>query len=166
LEKVNYCRSFDLLFANTFDPVTNTASPVQADANFKSFNQNFGATSTPIGYILHHQTIARSFLTPLPKVLFRGVISQTAANEAALACALERYRLAHSNYPVSLQSLAPDWIPALPHDVIGGQSYHYYSSDSKSYTLYSIGWNAKDDGGMPGESVFGVNGDWVWKNSH
>jgi hypothetical protein len=166
LEKVNYCRSFDTLFTNTFDPVARTVSPLHAEANRQTFNQmaNVGR-GTSTGVILHHWTVARLFLPTLPKVLFRGAIAQTAANEAALACALERNHLANGKYTGSLQSLVPDWMPTTPHDVVGGQAYHYNRIDADHFALYSVGWDEKDDGGQSGESLFGHEGDWVWKNS-
>ena len=165
-EKVNYCRSIDTLFTNTFDPVARTVSPLHADANRETFNQkaNVGG-GTLTGVILHHWTVARLFLPTLPKVLFRGAIAQTAANEAALACALERNRLANGKYAASLQSLVPEWMPTTPHDVVGGQAYHYHRIDADHFVLYSIGWDEKDDGGKTGESLFGREGNWVWKNS-
>ena len=166
LEKVNYCRSIDTLFANTFDPVAGTVSPLRSDANLKTFYRDGDSDGrTPTGIILNHWIVARMFLPTLPKVLFRGAIAQTAANQAALACALEQYHLANGNYPASLQSLVPDLMPTIPHDVVGGQDYRYRQVDADHFVLYSIGWNEKDDGGTPGESLFSREGDWVWKNS-
>ena len=166
LEKVNYCRSFDTLFANTFDPAAETVSPLQADANRESFKRTVNAGGrTATGTILHHWTIARIFLPTLPKVLFGAAIAQASADQAALACALERYRLANGKHPASLQSLVPKCIPTMPHDVIGGQDYRYRRIDADHFILYSIGWNKEDDGGTPGELLFSQDGDWVWKNS-
>jgi hypothetical protein len=166
LEKVNYCRLFDTLFTRTFDPIAGTVSPLQADANRETFNRDANAGGgTPTGIILHHRTVARLFLPTLPKVLFRGAIAQTAANQAALACALERYHLAHGKYPATLPSLVPEWMPTTPRDVIGGHAYRYRRIDADRFVLYSIGWDGKDDGGTAGESLFGRQGDWLWKNS-
>ena len=36
---------------------------------------------------------------------------------ARVACALERYRLAHGSYPETLDALAPQFIEKLPHDL-------------------------------------------------
>jgi hypothetical protein len=73
--------------------------------------------------------------------------------------------LANGKYAASLQSLVPDWMPTTPHDVVGGLAYHYNRIDADHFVLYSIGWDEKDDGGKSGESLFGHEGDWVWKNS-
>jgi len=164
-EKVNYCRSFDILFADTFDPVAGTVSPLRSESNRNAFNQDvsFGG-GTPTGIILQHRTVARIFLPTLPKVLFRAAIAQTAANEASLACALERYHLANGKYPANLQLLVPEWLPAIPHEVIGGQGYRYRLIPPNRFLLYSIGWDQQDHGGKPGEFLFSREGDWVWEN--
>jgi hypothetical protein len=165
-EKANYCRSFDTLFFKAFDPVARTVSPLQAEANLETFKRDAKAAGeTPTSVICHHWTVARLFLPTLPKVLFRGAIAQTAASEAAFACALERNHLANGQYPGTLQSLVPDWMPSTPHDAVGGHDYHYRRVDADHFVLYSIGWDESDDGGTIGESLFGREGDWVWKNS-
>ncbi len=84
--------------------------------------------------------------------------NQTALNQALLVCALERYRRAHRDYPASLQDLLPDFIQTLPHDLITGQPLHYRRTNDGKFILYSVGWNEKDDEGLPGKE----KGDWVW----
>jgi len=86
--------------------------------------------------------------------------NQTLANEAFLACGLERYRLAHGQYPDTLEALVPQFAEKLPHDLIGGQPLKYHRTADGRFVLYSVGWNEKDDGGVPGKSV--AEGDWVW----
>jgi len=86
--------------------------------------------------------------------------NQTLANEAFLACGLERYRLAHGQYPDTLEALLPQFADKLPHDLIGGQPLKYHRTADGHYVLYSIGWNEKDDGGVPGKTA--AEGDWVW----
>ena len=76
----------------------------------------------------------------------KGAIGQATADEATLACALERYRLAHGQLPDRLEALAPDFIAALPHDVITGAAYKYQRT-ADSFLLYSVGWNETEDGG-------------------
>jgi hypothetical protein len=95
--------------------------------------------------------------------------NQTLVNEAQIACALERYYLAHGQYPDTLDALMPQFIQTIPHDLIGGQPLHYHRTSEGKFLLYSIGWNEKDDGGMPSpqNKIGGIeyaNGDWVWPN--
>jgi hypothetical protein len=89
--------------------------------------------------------------------------NQTLVDQALVACALERYWLAHGEYPETLAALTPEYIETVPHDIIGGQPLHYRRSPDGTFLLYSIGWNEKDDGGVaaPDNEASG-NGDWVW----
>ncbi len=98
----------------------------------------------------------------------KAAIAQTTADEAAVACALERYRLARGEFPEKLDALAPQFMSKLPHDVIDGGPLHYRRAADGQYVLYSIGWNEVDDGGQvglsnthpPGQDI--NTGDWVW----
>jgi hypothetical protein len=83
--------------------------------------------------------------------------NQTLVHEALIACALERYRLAHNSYPETLDALVPQFLAQIPPDIIGGQPLHYRRTNEGKFLLYSIGWNEKDDGGKPGS-----DDDWVW----
>jgi hypothetical protein len=85
--------------------------------------------------------------------------NQTKINQAALACALERFKNARGHYPESLDELKPVFMANIPHDIIGGQPLHYHRASDK-FVLYSVGWNQTDDGGTPGASR--EQGDWVW----
>ena len=86
--------------------------------------------------------------------------NQTLANEAFVACGLERYRLVHGQYPESLDALVPQFAEKVPHDIVGGQPLKYHRTAEGRFVLYSVGWNEKDDGGVPGRT--GLEGDWVW----
>jgi len=100
---------------------------------------------------------------------------QESADLARVAIALERYRLAHGEYPESLDTLAPQFIAKLPHDIINGQPLHYHrdppspgsGAASGQFVLYSVGWNETDDGGevaFKKEGAVDINtGDWVWR---
>jgi hypothetical protein len=92
---------------------------------------------------------------------------QSSINLARIACALERYHLAHGEYPETLAALAPQFIEKLPHDIINGQPLHYRRTDDGRFLLYSVGWNETDDGGQVAPIKDGrtdmENGDWVWQ---
>jgi hypothetical protein len=94
---------------------------------------------------------------------------QTIVNEALIACALERYSIAHAEYPELLAALVPQFIDRIPHDVINDGQLKYRRTND-GFVLYSVGWNEKDDGGTQmltkdGRSNFD-NGDWVWDYSN
>ena len=92
---------------------------------------------------------------------------QAQVDLARVACALERFRLAHSDYPETLDALAPQFIKKLPHDLINGLPLHYRRTDDGRFILYSVGWDEKDDGGKvfiaKNGTVDREKGDWVWQ---
>ena len=92
---------------------------------------------------------------------------QASVDLARVACALERYRLAHGEYPETLDTLAPQFIAQVPHDIINGQPLHYRREANGQFVLYSVGWNETDDGGQvvltKNGSVDQKTGDWVWQ---
>lgn len=95
-------------------------------------------------------------------------LTQASVDQAVIACALERHRLAHGSYPATLAELVPDYLTAVPHDIMDGQPLRYRLADGK-FTLYSIGVNGTDDGGQAafkeirdGRSWQRDEGDWVW----
>lgn len=93
--------------------------------------------------------------------------NQTLVNQAQIACALERYHLAHGEYPEMLDALVPQFMEKLPHDIIGGEPLHYRRTDDGKFLLYSIGWNETDDRGVTVKDKSGnedkTQGDWVWQ---
>jgi hypothetical protein len=96
----------------------------------------------------------------------RFVYAQECVDLSRVAIALERYRLAHGQYPDSLAALTPQFLAKVPRDIIGGGSLKY-SRTQQSFILYSIGWNGIDDGGVRNPSKADqstwVPGDWVWQ---
>jgi hypothetical protein len=91
--------------------------------------------------------------------------NQTLANEAQIVCALERYKLAHGEYPEMLDTLVPQFMERIPRDLIGEQPLHYRRTEAGKFLLYSVGWNETDDGGRPGDLADPKKGDWVWHYS-
>jgi hypothetical protein len=109
------------------------------------------------------------FMPDYSKALQIFSYNQNLANEARIACALERYHLASGEYPETLDALAPQFMETIPHDIIGGQPLHYRRINDGKFLLYSIGWNQADDGGQdistqPNGNIDYTKGDWVWKN--
>lgn len=115
--------------------------------------------------------VARLILPAVGKATQKFVLAQTSLDQAVIACALERHRLARGSYPATLAELAPDHLTALPHDIMDGQPLRYRMEDGK-FTLYSIGINGTDDGGQAafkevrdGKTWRREEGDWVWSYS-
>jgi Tfp pilus assembly protein PilE len=114
------------------------------------------------------EAIDRFVLPGYSKALQVFVYNQNLANEAQIACALERYHLAHNEYPDTLDVLAPQFIEKIPRDIIGGEPLHYRRTADGKFLLYSIGWNETDDGGQEAPLIQNggidyTKGDWVWQ---
>jgi hypothetical protein len=84
------------------------------------------------------------------------VFAQTAANQAVLACALERYRLARGHYPERLEQLIPLYLQIIPNDVVRGRPMLYENPGDGHFILRSVGPNETDDRKNP------VSDDWLW----
>jgi hypothetical protein len=87
------------------------------------------------------------------------------------AIAIKRYELKHGKDPVDLTALVPEFLPALPPDLMDGQSLRHRLQPDGIFTVYSVGENAFDDGGAgapdPVDNRVGylqpwTGKDWVW----
>jgi hypothetical protein len=99
----------------------------------------------------------------LTKISRRSDRLLTATRLAAAVCALERFRIATGSYPKTLTELTPRFAATTPSDPMDGQPLRYRVNTDGSFTLYSIGVNQKDDGGVS-EYRMGEQEllDWVW----
>jgi len=172
-EKLNYCQRCDDEFQGSMDEASKKVFPGQVAANaaktgaFAKDNGLFAlgtAAQGPWHAVIHHEVFATMMSPALGRLPIKAATAQTAADQAAIACALERYRLANGQFPENLQALVPRFIARLPNDVITGESFKYRRTDDGRFILYSVGWNEKDDGGVPGKTMFDeTEGDWVWE---
>ncbi len=106
-------------------------------------------------------------LPALTNTVKKYAYAQSSVDMARVACALERYRLAHGEFPESLDALSPAFLEKVPHDIINGESLHYRRASEGNFLLYSVGWNETDDKGVVvlnqyGWTVDTAKGDWVW----
>jgi hypothetical protein len=136
--------------------------PTLAPGSADPLEQVMGHRSTP------YNSIAWMVVPAISNVLPKTGRAQTQAEAAAVACALERYRLSHQQYPEKLEQLVPAFLAQLPHDIVDGKPLRYRKEQEGGYLLYSIGWNQIDDGGVPGMTktkrpIDQTTGDWVWR---
>lgn len=166
LEKLNYCRLRHTLAGTALDTTKRRVSPSQVAANTREFErviESRGILGHDVSAILQHRLTAGILLPAIGKVSLRAAAAQTTTDEAVLGCALERYRLANGEFPGTLEALVSRFISSLPNDVLTGEPYRYSRTDDGQFTLYSVGWNEKDDGGVPGKIQSDDKlGDWVW----
>jgi hypothetical protein len=100
------------------------------------------------------------------KVIPEFAYTQSSLDQAVVACALERYRLAHGSYPEKLEELSPQFIAKLPHDDVSGEPLHYHRTPDGQFILYSVGRDGKDHGGVVDpKNKWGYidGGNWVWQ---
>ena len=166
LEKVNYSRTFQDYLLPAIDVAGHQLSPGacrRAEEHLAAMLNN----PAPV-VVLRHQFFCGFLLPALSRTLQKSAFGQAGVDAAMLACALERYRLAHGQFPDSLGALVPEITSQPPHDVINGQPLKYRPTADGQYVLYSVGWNESDDGGVlglnkSGEGIDPKTGDWVWR---
>jgi hypothetical protein len=76
------------------------------------------------------------------------VRNETGRSLAVIAIALERYRLANNRWPADLTELAPTFLDTVPRDLYTGESLRYHLLTDGFYSLYSVGSNGQDNGGI------------------
>ena len=170
LEQLNHSRLFEQALLPIIDLSKREIRPGEsreAEAKLSGVKNQ-----APAVQVLRHRFFAELLLPELSNIAQKCAFAQTGADEAAIACALERYRLAQGQFPDSLKAVAPRFISQLAHDIINGKPLRYRHLNDNNYLLYSVGWNEIDDGGTAGTSKSGEGadlkeGDWVWsKLSH
>jgi hypothetical protein len=85
--------------------------------------------------------------------------AQTSVNQAIVACALERFRLANRAYPETLGQLVPALLDRVPHDAVSGRPLIYQPAGGGSFILRGVGPNGTDDRNKP------ASDDWLWTYS-
>lgn len=164
LEQVNLNRAFEQQLLSRIDlaarEVRPSANPLLTQPTNQSIGQNLSSA------VIHHSVFAQMMIPSWSGFFQKAAFAQTEVDLATVACALERYRLAHGQYPETLAALSPEYIKELPHDVINGEPLKYRRAAPGHFILYSMGWNEKDDGGVmvmqkerPAQDI--TQGDWV-----
>ena len=165
-EQLNYCRLYENQLEGTFDAVKRRVSPGQIQIRASELEREIarGRLGKTLNAVVHHQLLAAMLLPTLTRLPYRAAVAQTTADQAALACALERYRLANGQFPETLEALVPRLLERMPNDVITGEPLKYRRGENGRFVLYSVGWNEKDEGGLPGKWLYDERqGDWVWR---
>jgi hypothetical protein len=164
-EERNYNRLCEERLLKGYDVATKRVYPRVVDENIHQMEKTLGGRGT---WVKDHLAFAKAFLPALGRVHFKLAGAQGSADQAVIACALERHRLATGKYPEGLAELAPRFLKQVPHDVVTGQPLHYQLTDDGLFLLYSVGWNETDDNGelaflASGRGVEKKDGDWVWR---
>ena len=149
------------------DPSTRQISPKLlsgADADVR------GRAGGPLAQLLAIRTrfFADLLMPAIAPAALKTAQTQTWVDQARLACALERYRLAKGQFPDTLEALLPRFVDKLPQDLVSGEPMKYRRDADGGCLLYAVGWNGKDEGGQTvrpasrSKSPDPAQGDWVW----
>jgi hypothetical protein len=145
-------------------PLVNTTNRTVSPAALREAQ---AAMQAQAKYYSYYKVQAQAVFPAIASGIKKFTMIQAQVDLARVGCALERYRLAHNEYPETLAALTPEFIAQLPHDLINGQPLQYRHTDGGKFMLYSVGWNEKDDGGQVVLSKKSIvereQGDWVWQ---
>lgn len=159
-QNIKYAVELEQPLLNSIDPANEVIRPKKFDKAHLQLVESFE-------HWRPFQQLAAIAIPNFTKAFQTCAYNQTLANEAQIVCALERFRLAHGNYPETLDALVPRLIEKLPHDIIGGGPLHFRRTNDGNFLLYSVGWNETDDGGVVAKDKSGnddrTQGDWVWQ---
>ncbi len=164
------CLNVDLFYQRHilpgFDGRAGRINPARVKASDAAFSDRAWKT-------FPYRVLEHLLVPAVSSVITKSGVAHTSIQSATLACALERYRLANGRYPDQLDALVPQYIAAVPRDVIDGQPLRY-RRDGEGFLLWSIGWNQQDDGGVAGLTkpdqaseqprLDEKQGDWVWRS--
>ena len=119
-----------------------------------------------------HYFMASNLIGSYTSVIRNSIYTQSLANQAVIACALERHRIENGSYPDSLDPLKLTDGKPLPLDVMSDKPMGYRKTPDGKYALWCVGFDQKDDGGkrtldqtQPERTKFSdenYSGDWVW----
>jgi hypothetical protein len=77
---------------------------------------------------------------------------------AETALAIERYRLKYDALPESLEQLVPEFMEEVPRDPFDNEVLRYIKHDD-GYTVYTIGEDGIDNGGLSKEQIIEKTGE-------
>ncbi len=164
-EMTNFNRIFDEHILSIMDFENRRVDPGMAEEKDRLVTSAIGNKRN---LVKDHLVFARMLIVAPSKLTLKMVNAQATAEMAALACALERHRLATGEYPETLNALVPRFSRQVPRDAIDGEPLRYQRTSDGLFVLYSIGWNQTDDNGTPAFFASGrgpetKEGDWVWR---
>jgi hypothetical protein len=121
----------------------------------------------------HPTFLFASFMeVPMSNFFRKLVHTEALTAQAVIACALERHRIEKGEYPETLDPLKRADGSPLPPDIMTSQPMRYRREANGRYTLWSVGFDGKDDNGKrnldpanPEAARFykaDYVGDWVW----
>lgn len=125
------------------------------------FSSSLNWQLEPSGLSRYRHLLSTITLPSLKDSFKRTAYIQDNVIQTLLACALECYRLKNNAYPATLEELVPNYLPALPPDIVTLRPMRYERTAPDKFRLWSIGWDNRDDRGRPASRNLD-DGDWPW----
>ena len=168
-EALNYCTLLDVQMEQGFDLQKKTINSFRMEENHARMEADL-ENANGVKAVFTHRYFAKLLLPALKNATRKFALGQVAADQGALACALERYRLANGKLPDTLDALVPKYMTKLPHDVLSGEPLKYKRINGGDFVLSSVGWPITGDGGRsfpPADSAKPKDrpGDWMWHSA-
>lgn len=158
-DELLYLQHYQKCLDLTRDLARGAAWPVVSSELVNQFNHVDNVTSGQLARIRYMFTVMA--MPILQRTMQRTVCVETQRRLTVTAIALERYRLRHGQYPAALSALAPEWLAAVPIDLMDAQPLKYRLNPDGSYALYSVGEDGRDDGGDP-QPPPGIKATDIW----
>ena len=125
--------------------VTTKLEPEQRWAEYQRINNEVDQLS-----VLFYMT--KMLLPAFSKIGMIELRSITQVDCARAVLGVERFRLAEGRLPGTLEEVVPKYLEAVPIDPFDGKPLRYKRLE-KGYTIYSVGEDGEDNGGIPKSKV-------------
>ncbi len=162
MEMASYSRRMDGFLAG-IDPAGGRVNAGVIKAGAQAITDGYGGGFWGfIQLFMRHELAVRALMPAMVNTGRLSAAAQAGRDEARIACAIERLRIANGSIPESLDALKPFFPAGMPVDPINGGAYHF-KPQGDTYVLYSVAWDEKDDGGKPATGLTEkIEGDWTW----
>jgi hypothetical protein len=169
---VGLIRQNQATLANYYSLVISTTRAMEESGHRNGFNQELRAMEAKMDLVLSamtahanpHTLITRQLAPAVSKAVAKSVRAEQRASQTATACAVERFRKQHGNYPAALTELVPAFLAEVPIDIMDQKPLRYRKNSDDTFILWSVGDNGIDDGGIyrnPKSNSDEIL-DWVW----
>ncbi|MBL9174985.1 MAG: type II secretion system protein GspG [Verrucomicrobiales bacterium] len=150
--QISFVRLHELLSSPPFPWIVDSKTPRRTEPELR---QQL-ATDRPWAY----RKLAEMLIPALYQTMAKADRLLVASRISEIACALERYRLQHQQYPETLEALSPTFLATVPTDPCTAKAFQYRRASADGFVLYSLGPNGRDDGGTFNTDE--SKADWAW----
>jgi len=116
----------------------------ELNSNHTVLNTAFSSPMSKYRYLLSAITIPN--FVKAGQVTVRNEIQR---RMTVTAIALARYKLRSGEYPLNLDAMVPQFLSAVPIDLMSTKPLCYRRNSDGTFILYSVGEDGRDDGGDP-----------------